>query len=145
MIVALFGPQLHRNDVGAGGGLGHGKRADMFARDQLGQVFLLLLLGAIQLDLVHAEVRMRAVAERDGGRGAGDFFHGDDMGEVGHARAAILFVDGDSQKAELPHLGPELCGKEVLPIDLGGDGGDPLLRPAMHHVAQRVHLVPKIK
>jgi hypothetical protein len=43
--VALrFGAQLHADDVGAGVRLAHRERADVLARDELGQVLLLLRL-----------------------------------------------------------------------------------------------------
>src|SRR3712207_7246816 len=46
----------HRDDVRARPGLRHGERADMFARDQLGQVFRLLLGARPAADLVDAQV-----------------------------------------------------------------------------------------
>ena len=45
-----------RDDVAAGARLAHGERADVLAGDQLGQVLLLLRVGAVALDLVHAQV-----------------------------------------------------------------------------------------
>src|SRR5690606_41940896 len=63
------------DDVGAGVGLRHGQGADVFAADQLRQVFLLLFFGAVAVNLVHAQVGMGTVREANGGRGAADFFH----------------------------------------------------------------------
>ena len=87
-VALLLGPRAHGDDVGAGARLGHGERADMLAGDQLRQVAPLLLLAAVAADLVHAEVGMRAVAEPDGGRGAGHLLHRDAMLEIAEAGAA---------------------------------------------------------
>ena len=53
-ITLLFGAGAHRHDVRARSRFGHGQRADVFAADQLGQIFLLLLFGA-----VHGNQRQR--------------------------------------------------------------------------------------
>ncbi len=59
--VPLFRAELHRHDVGPRPRLGHGERADMIAGNQPRQVFPLLLLAAVELYLVDAEVGMGAV------------------------------------------------------------------------------------
>ena len=41
-VALLLGPQLHRDDIGAGARLGHRERADVLARDQLRQIVALL-------------------------------------------------------------------------------------------------------
>ena len=63
VVAALLGTQLHRHDVGAGVGLAHGQCADVLAADQLGQVLELLLMGAVAVDLVDAQVGMGPVGQ----------------------------------------------------------------------------------
>ena len=65
-VVPLIGAQLHRDDVRARGRLGHSEGSDVLAADQLREVAVSLLVRPVQLDLVHAEVRVRAVGQRDG-------------------------------------------------------------------------------
>ena len=143
--VALFRAQLHRHDVGPRPRLRHGERADMGAGDQARQVRALLRVRPVQLDLVHAKVRMCAIGQADRGRGAGDLLRRDDMGEVGHARPAVFLRHGDAQKAKIAHFLPKLCREAVGAVDLGGDRLHPVLCPAMHHVAQRLDLFSKVE
>ncbi|MNE56025.1 hypothetical protein D3C80_1509010 [compost metagenome] len=67
VIAAFFCAQFHRHHVGAGIGLAHGQGADVLAADQLGQVLELLLVGAVAVDLVDAQVGMGAVGQRHRG------------------------------------------------------------------------------
>ena len=88
---------------------------------------------------------MRAVAERHGGGGAGDFLNGDGMGEVGHARAAVSLIDGDAQQAKLAHFGPKLRRENIAVVDLRRHRGDAVLRPAMDHLAQGSDIFSKVE
>jgi hypothetical protein len=91
--VALFlGFQLHRHHVGTGIRLGHGQRADVFAGDQLGQVFLALRFAAVAANLVDAQIRVGAVGQADRGRGAGDFLQRDDVRQIAHVGAAVFLA-----------------------------------------------------
>ena len=85
-VALAFGARRHRDDVGAGAGLGHRERADMLAGDQLGQIARLLRRRAVAHDLVDAEIGVRAVGEADRGRGARDFLDRDAMLEIAEAR-----------------------------------------------------------
>ena len=99
--VALeVGPQLHADDVGAGVRLAHRQRADMLAADQLRQVLRLLRLAAVAVDLVDAQVRVRAVREADRGRGARDLLHRDDVRQVAEVAAAVLLLHRHAVQAE---------------------------------------------
>ena len=144
-VIALFGPQLHADNVGARARLGHRQCADMFAADQTGQIFRLLLGRRVALDLVDAQIGMGAIAERDGGTGPGDFLDRHNMGQIAHARSAIFLRDRDAKEAEFAHLFPKIGGKFVGLIDVPGDGLDPLLCPAVHHVAQRADILAQIE
>ena len=108
----------------AGARFAHRQRADMLAADQLGQIFLLLLVIAPAADLVDAEVRVRAVAEADRGRGARHFLLRHDMLEIAEAEPAILLLDRDPVQPELAHLRPQMPREFVLLVDLGGDRRD---------------------
>src|SRR3546814_16860394 len=61
----LLGLQLHRHDVAARAGFGHGEAADMLAADQFREIFRLLFIIAPAADLVDAEVRVGTIAEAD--------------------------------------------------------------------------------
>ena len=49
------------------------------------------------------------------------------------------------KQPQLAHLAPQLGGKHVVAVDLGGQRLDPLLRPAMHHLAQGVDLLAQLE
>jgi hypothetical protein len=126
-------------------GLAHGEAADMLARDQLRQVLALLQLAAVAADLVNAEVGVGAIGEADRGRAAAHLFHGHDMGEVTHIRAAMLFFDGDAVQPERAHLGPELTREFVGAVYLGGERRDLIVGKAADGVAQLIDLGAEIE
>src|SRR3546814_7139882 len=78
----LLGLQLHRHDVAARAGFGHGKAADMLARDQPRQIFRLLLWIAPAADLVDAQIRMGAIGQADSSRSTRYFLDRDHMVEI---------------------------------------------------------------
>jgi hypothetical protein len=144
-VVPLLGAELHPHHVRTRARLRHGERAHVLARDEAGRYFALLLFRAVQLDLVDAEVGVGAVGQADRGRGAADLLDRDGVREVAHARAAVFLVHGDAQKPKLPHLAPELVGKRVGPVDLGRHRLHAVLRPAVDHLAQRVHVLAEVE
>ncbi|MNO81649.1 hypothetical protein D3C76_728990 [compost metagenome] len=95
----------------------------MLAADQLGQVFGFLLVGAIAVDLVDAQVGVGTVGEGDRGRAAADFFHGHHVGQVAQAGAAVFFRYGNAQQAHVTELAPHVGGEQVFLVDLRGAGG----------------------
>src|ERR1700674_5565286 len=58
------------HDVGARAGLAHRERADELPRAQLGQELAALRLGAVEVEVVDADIRMRAVGKSHRSRGA---------------------------------------------------------------------------
>jgi hypothetical protein len=74
-VALLFRARLHRNDVGAGAGLGHGEPAYVLARYQLAEIAAFLVVAAVAADLVDAQIRVRAIGKPNRGGGARDFFH----------------------------------------------------------------------
>ena len=110
----------------------------MLAADELRQVAVALRVGAVQAQLVDAEVGMRAVGEPDGARGARDLLHGHGVGEVAEAGAAPALRHGDAEQAELTERRPEIARELVAAVDLGGARGDLLRREAPHLLADLV-------
>ena len=117
VVTGIFGAQFHGNNVGAGVGLGHGECADVFAADEFGQVFLLLLFGSVPVNLVYAQVGVSAIRQANRGRCAADFFHGNHVREVTHARTAVGFVYGNAQQAHVAELFPQIHGEFVAAVD----------------------------
>ena len=138
VVAAFFGAQLHRYHIRAGVGLAHGQGANVLAADQLGQVFELLLVGAVAVDLVDAQVGVGAVRQGHRSRGAADLFHRHHVGQVAQAGAAVFFRHGDTQQAHVAELAPHVGGEQVVVVDLRGTrrqfGGD----EGAHLVAEHV-------
>ncbi len=109
-------------------GFRHGQSADVTTGDERGQVSPFLVGIAVASQLVDAEIRMRAVAEADRGRGAAHFLHRDAMFEITKAQAAEFLFDRDAVQAELAHPRPEVARKNIGAIDLGRPWGNLLLR-----------------
>src|SRR5690606_30978586 len=89
--VAQLGAAGHRADhVGAGTGLAHRQRALPFAAAQLRQVLRALRVAAVVVQVVDAEVGVRAVAQADRTRSARDLLHRHQVGQVAHLAAAVF-------------------------------------------------------
>ena len=63
---------------------------------------------------------MRAVGQADGRRRPADLLHRHDVREIAHRGAAVFLLDGDSEEAEIADLAPQVRGKLVRAIDVGG-------------------------
>ncbi len=81
---------------------------------------------------------MGAVGQADGGRGARDFLHGDDMFEITEAEPAIVFLHGDAVQAELTHFGPDPARGLVTPVERLGDRREPVPGKARTGLADHV-------
>ena len=79
-----------------------------------------LLLGAIQANLVQTEIGVRTVRQTDRGAGAGDLLHGNRMRQVTHTATAVLLGNGDAQQTKVAHFGPQISGKIVVAVNVGG-------------------------
>ncbi len=77
------------------------------------QVLLFLLRRAEAPQLVHAQIRVRAVRQAHGGRRATHFLHRNAVREVAHRDAAVLGLHRDAQQAEFAELRPQRAGKLV--------------------------------
>jgi hypothetical protein len=142
---ALFGAQLHADDVAAGVGLAHGERADVLTAHQLGQVFRALRLAAVAADLVHAQVAVCAVTQAHAGARAADLFHRDHVGQVAQASSAVGVAHRHAQHAQGPELGPEVPGELVVAVDLRRARRDLGLGETAHRIAQRLDVVTELE
>lgn len=61
------GGQLHAGYVGTGVGFTHGQGTDPFARDQVGEVLLLLFFGSVAVYLIETEIGVGSVGQRKSG------------------------------------------------------------------------------
>ena len=117
----------------------------MLAADELGQVLGSLLRRAIALDLVDAEVAVRAVRQAHRSRGARDFFHGNHVGQIAHVGTAIFLAHGNAQHAQSAHLLPQVHGELVGAVYLGGARCDLFLGKGVHCVAQCVNVFAELE
>ncbi len=115
----------------------------MLAAEQFGQIAPLLRVRPIAADLIDAEIGMGAVREANRGRGPADLLHGEAMGEIAKARAAIILLDGDPVQAERAHVGPKILRETVGPVDLRRAGREIFGGEGANHVAQHVEIRPK--
>src|SRR5262249_53125563 len=120
--------QLHADDVGSGVGLAHRERAEVFTGNQPWEVFLFLLLGTEPSQLVHAQIRMRAVRQSHGRGRATNLFHGDAVCEIAERYTAVLGLYRHPEQTEIAEFRPERTRKNVAAIDLCSDWRDFVLR-----------------
>src|SRR3954447_16783112 len=92
----------------------------MLARNQLRQIFPLLLFTAVPADLVDAKVRMRTVREADRRRRPGYFLNRHAMLEIAKPAAAIFLLDRDAMQPERAELRPEVARKLIGLVDIRG-------------------------
>ena len=144
-VALLLGAGRHRHHVGAGVRLRHRQRADMLAGNQLRQIFPLLRLVAVAADLVDAEIGMRAVGQADRRRRARDFLDRDAVLEIAEPGAAIFLLDGNAVQAERADLRPEVAGKLIALVDLGGARRDLVAGEILHGFADRVRGLAEIE
>src|SRR5450631_3291210 len=81
---------------------------------------------------------MRAVAQAHRARSARDFLHGDSVGEVTQARAAIIRAHRHSQQPQLAAFAPQVAGEDIAAIDLVGARRNTLFGETLHLLAHRV-------
>ena len=139
------GAKLHADHVGPGAGLAHGQGAHVVAGNQFRQVAGFLIVGAVELDLVDRQLRVRPVAQPHRGRGAADFLHGHHVLQITHGGAAIGLVGGNPQQAQAAHLGPQVLGEFVAFVDGGGPGGDFLGGETADGIPQHVGRLAEIE
>ncbi len=107
----------------------------MLATDEARQVAGALVIGAIALELVDAQIGVRPIGQAHAGTRARDFFHGDHVGQVAHVGAAIGLGGGDAQNAQVTHLAPQVHGELIVGIDGCGTRRNFGLRKVANRIA----------
>ncbi|MNI76223.1 hypothetical protein D3C73_1324390 [compost metagenome] len=88
---------------------------------------------------------MRAVRQADATCCSGDFLHGNHVGQVAHACAAVFLTNRQTQQAHVAKLTPQIHRKLVSAIGFLGTWGDFLRRETRDRVAQHVNFFTKEK
>lgn len=73
----------------------------------LRQVFVLLFLCAVSVDLINAEIGMRAITERNSSRRSTQFLENNHVIEIRASCTTVLRLHRDAQEAQFPQLPPE--------------------------------------
>ena len=81
---------------------------------------------------------MRAVGQADRCRGAAEFFHRDDVGEVAHAGAAVFLLHRDAEQAERAQFLPQVRRELVAVVDVRRARRDLVRREVAYRGAQHV-------
>ncbi|MPM59003.1 hypothetical protein SDC9_105840 [bioreactor metagenome] len=124
----------HRFQVAARARLGHGDGADQLTRRHARQPAVLLLLGAVGVDIRRDDVRMQRKPQA-AGAGARDFFQQHRrVPEV--AAAAVGLGQHGVEQALAPGLAPDLLGHDAVALPLGMMGHDLLVEKAPRGLAE---------
>ena len=140
----LLGARHHRARIGAEVRLGQAEAADQLAVGELGQILLLLRLGAVGVDRMHHQRRLHRHRRAIAGIDALHLARDQAVGDIAEARAAVFLRDGRAEQAERAHLGQELL------VDLLLAPGEPhprhqlVLREAARAVAHHALFLGQI-
>ncbi len=139
-VAVLAGGRLDRLDVGAQLRLGEREGGAQVAGRHLGQVLLLLLLGAELHQQVGAdEVGVDDPGDRD--PAARELLDDHRVGRQVQPHPAVLLGDGGAEQAELLHLLDDRLRERVLVVVLLRVRQDLLVRELAHHLGDRLLLV----
>src|SRR5262249_49997308 len=105
---------------------------NMLAAAELGQISVALGIGAVQADLIHAQVGMCAVGEAHGPGGARDLLHDDRVRQVPEAGATPALRYGDAQQPLLAERRPQIAREFVAAVYIGRTRRNPLGGEAPH-------------
>ena len=117
------------------------KQPSLLAVGQLGQPLLLLLLGAEEQDRLadQAAADRHDAAQR--GVGAAELLHGQRVGDVVAAEAAVLLGDGQAEEADLGHLGHDREVDGLVAVPPGAVRDRLLVEEGARQVAEGLLLV----
>jgi hypothetical protein len=62
------------------------------------------------------------------------------MGQIRQTAATVCLINCDPKQTQVPHLTPEIGWKHIVTVYLASQRFDPVLRPPVHAVAQRVYI-----
>ncbi len=88
---------------------------------------------------------MRAVGQPDRSRSTADFLHGHAVRQVAEVAAAILFLHGDAEQAEIAHFHPQVRREQVVAVDLGGARRDLRARELVDRLAQHLDVFAEVE
>ena len=140
LVAVKDGGGLLPGGVGAGVGLGQAESADPLAAGQLGQVALLLLLGAVLHDGGHAEAGVGGEDDAGGGAHAAQLLDGHAVHDIRAAGSAVLFRHRNAHQANLGHLLHCLFGETLLLVHFGCEGFHLLLCKLANHLQEEFFL-----
>ena len=103
-----------------------------------GRYLLFCSVIAVAVDLVHAEVGVRAVGQGDRRRATADFFHDDHVRQVTQAGTTVFFRHGHAEQAHVAELAPQVGGEQIVDVDLSGARGDLFGDEGLNLIAQHV-------
>ena len=125
--------------------LGEQDAADLAAGRQVGEVGRLLLLTAERDDRIAGEGAVRGNENPAGPTCLGDLFHYEDVREDVQPCALVLLGDEAPQEAHCAHLGDQLVGDGVLPVDIDGNRLDLVLSEVTHRIAKHFVVLTQFK
>lgn len=130
---------LHRHNITPCRVLTHSQPTNSLTRDQPGEVLLLLLVVAVQHQLVDTQLAVSGIAQPDTPTGPAELFHDHAVSLVPHSEAAILLARCDAEEASLAELLPHVVGERILAVCLGSNlFWDLSSRKFLHALAQLV-------
>jgi len=88
------------------------------------------------MDLVDAEIGMRAIGQADRSRAARNLLHRDAVGQITMPEAAILFADRDAMQPECAHLRPQIAREGCWVLSISSARGAILLSENPRAVAR---------
>ena len=121
------------------------KAASRLPRAQLGQPLVALLVGAPEVDGHRPERRVRGDRDADRGVDAGQLLDRERVGERVGAAAPVLLRERDAHQPELAHLGDDLVGEALGPVELLRDRPHLLVGEVADGVAQQPLLVAQVE
>ena len=81
---------------------------------------------------------MGAVGQAYRGGGAADFLHGDDMGEIAHAGAAVFLLHRHAEQPQAAELSPQVGGEFIPAVYVRRARGDFPGREVLCRIPQQV-------
>ena len=136
-VVGLARARLLVGGVGAGVGLGQAEAAEPLAGAELGQVVLLLLLGAPAHDRGAHERGLHRDHRAHRRAAAPDLLDDQPVGQVVEAGAAVLPGDDRAEVALLGHLGDQIDVEVVVAVVLASARDDLLVGEVARGLADR--------
>ena len=145
MVAFEYGEGLLSGGVGAGVGFGQAERADFTPGEQVGEVLLLLRLGAVLENRRAAQGRMRGDNDRRRAAHLREFLDAHGVREHVAARAAVLLREVDTHHAEFRHFLDGLHREALLFVDFLGERLYLGFRKRPVHLAEHLLFVCQMK